>query len=264
MTSALRDPDPLLSRLTPLAEASEAVARAHPGLPEGHDAIPAAARSAWHRVLLGLAKGEGIEEWVVGPMTRGIEAHGVEDGSVARFLNAQQLDEARHEALVRAYVARHWDEPHLPVLASHRLLYDVVFKAIIRQSERHPLRLLLPLWIYERTVSHYLTRLIDCAGEPMPVLSAAMKEIRLDEARHVAGIGMLARALVAHRPPGVLERWVIGLMCWLVAWDMDRAVWWKRGLKRHMATLGLDAMAMRADNLAVLAEARAILTGRGA
>jgi hypothetical protein len=115
---------------------------------------------------------------------------------------------------------------------------------------------------FEKTVSHYLTRLLAGADAGMPRLAAVMKEIRHDEARHVAGVGMTCRALVAQKPPGPAERAIVASVVRLVVWDMDRAAWWKSGLKGHMDALGFDAMAMRRENEQVYQEMIAILDGR--
>ena len=90
-----------------------------------------------------------------------------------------------------------------------------------------------------------------------------MKSIRVDEARHVAGVGMTCKALVAAKQPDPLERALVTGLCQLVVWDMDRAPWWKPELGLYMKDLGLDADAMRRDNEAVLDEVKAILEGRG-
>jgi hypothetical protein len=255
-------PEFSLAQLAPLAEQSEALGSLAAEPPAGQDDIPDGQRDAWRRVLAGLAKGEGIEEWVVEPIARGISAAGLGNAEAERFLRAQGVDEHRHEGLLLAYLKRHWGElPAKPLLA-HRVLYDGLFKAVIKQSERHPLRLLLPLWIYEKTVSAYLTRLMPCAGQAMPLLASMMKGIRVDEARHVAGVGILCRALVERQAPGTFERFMILALCRLVVWDMDRAAWWKPGLRGFMHDIGLDADAMRRENEATLLEARALLNGR--
>lgn len=248
--------------LASLAEQAEAVAKGHPGLPEGHDAIPNGQKAAWRRVLVGLAKGEGIEEWVIEPVARGLGRAGLDAAPVLRFFATQGVDELRHRDLFLAYLDRHWPAEPVPQLASHKLVYDGLFRFVIRQSEAHPLRLLLPLLTYEKTVSHYLTRLMAVADAGMPRLAAVMKEIRQDEARHVAGVGMTCRALVAKQPPGAAERAVLAALVRLVVWDMDRAAWWKSGLAAHMDALGLDALAMRRENELVYQEMIAIVEGR--
>jgi hypothetical protein len=261
-SGALLTTENSLAQLAHLADQSEALGTLVAGLQEGQDEIPPGQLNAWRRVLAGLAKGEGIEEWVVEPIARGLASAGLPDTVAERFLRSQGVDEHRHETLLLDYARRHWGELPTKPLFAHRVLYDGLFKAVIKQSERHPLRLLLPLWIYEKTVSGYLTRLMPCAGDAMPRLCAMMKGIRVDEARHVAGVGILCRALVQKQPPGALERGIILTLCRLVVWDMDRAAWWKPGLRGFMLDLGLDADAMRRDNDATLLEARALLAGR--
>jgi hypothetical protein len=251
----------LSSTLAAMAEQAEAVAAQPPTLEEGLDDVPAAQRAAWRRVLQGLAKGEGIEEWVIEPVARGLAKAGLDEADVLRFFQTQGADELRHRDLFLAYLERHFDTPQSAPLLVHQLVYDGLFRMIIQQSELHPLRLLLPLWVYEKTVSGYLTRLIACAGDRMPRLQAAMKSIRIDEARHVAGVGLTCKALVAAQRPDPLERAIVTGLCQLVVWDMDRAPWWKPELGFYMRDLGLDADAMRRDNEAVLDEVKAILEG---
>jgi hypothetical protein len=55
---------------------------------------------------------------------------------------------------------------------------------------------------------------------------------------------------------------VVSTLVRLVIWDMDRAAWWKTGLKAHMDALGFDVMAMRRENELVYQEMIAILEGR--
>jgi hypothetical protein len=251
------------STLAQLADQAEAVCANPPGLADGLDAVPAHQREAWKRVLVGLAKGEGIEEWVIEPVAKGLAKAGLDEADVLRFFETQGADELRHRDLFLAYIARHFE----PAAASeplwiHQVVYDGLFKAIIQQSEANPLRLLLPLWVYEKTVSGYLTRLMACAGDDLPRLGALMKSIRIDEARHVAGVGLTCKALVAAQKPDIIERGLVMALCQLVVWDMDRAPWWKPELAGHMKALGLDADAMRRDNEAVLTEVAAILEGR--
>lgn len=259
---AYASPADLSPALASLAEQAVTVARDHAGMPEGHDAIPESQKAAWRRVLLGLAKGEGIEEWVIEPVARGLSRAGLDAEPVLKFFETQGVDELRHRDLFLAYLDRHWPGEGVPEIASHKLVYDGLFKVIIRQSEEHPLRLLLPLLTFEKTVSHYLTRLMACADAGMPRLAAVMKEIRHDEARHVAGVGMTCRALVAQKPPSAAERALVASLVRLVVWDMDRAAWWKSGLKGHMLALNLDAIAMRRENELVYQEMIAILEGR--
>lgn len=248
---------PLLPTLAQLAAQAEATDY---GLADAHDALPEAQRAAWRRILAGLAKGEGLEEWIIAPVARGLAAAGLDEAEVTRFFATQGVDELRHRDLFLAYLARHYaDAPPTPILA-HKLLYDGLFRLIIAQSERRPLRLLLPLLAYEKCVSAYLTRLIACA-EGLPTLTTAMKAIRQDEARHVAGVGLTCRALVARKPPGRLERALLRGLVRLVIWDMDRAAWWKPGLAAHMGAVGLDAAAMRAENEAVARELFALVAG---
>jgi hypothetical protein len=198
---AFASPADLSPALASLAQQAETVARAHGGLPEGLDAIPEPQKAAWRRVLLGLAKGEGIEEWVIDPVAKGLGKAGLDAESVLHFFASQGVDEQRHHDMFTGYMERHWPGEPLPEIATHKLLYDGLFKLVIRQSEAHPLRLLLPLLAYEKTVSHYLTRLLTVTDAGMPRLAAAMKDIRHDEARHVAGVGLTCRALVAQQPP---------------------------------------------------------------
>lgn len=250
------------STLAQLADQAEAVIARPPVLEDGRDEVPSHQRSAWKRVLVGLAKGEGIEEWVIEPVAKGLAKAGLDEADVLRFFATQGADELRHHDLFLAYLDRHFDAPAPEPLVIHQLVYDGLFKVIIQQSQAHPLRLLLPLWVYEKTVSGYLTRLMACAGDQLPRLTAVMKSVRIDEARHVAGVGLTCRALVASQRPDVFERALVTALCQLVVWDMDRAPWWKPELGGYMRDLGLDADAMRRDNEAVLAEVAAILEGR--
>jgi hypothetical protein len=255
-------PPELAPTLGSLAEQAEAVAAGAPTLADGLDEVPASQRAAWQRVLVGLAKGEGIEEWVIDPVAQGLASAGLDSAEVLRFFHTQGVDELRHRDLFLAYLDRHFDERAETPLLAHQLVYDGLFKLIIQQSTQHPLRLLLPLWVYERTVSGYLSRLLALAPDSMPRLQAAMKGIRVDEARHVAGVGLTCRALIAKQRPDPLERALVTALCQLVVWDMDRAPWWKPELGAHMQALGLDAEAMRRDNEAVLDEVKAMLEGR--
>lgn len=259
---SIATPPELAPTLAQLAQQAEAVALDAPGLADGQDAVPATQRDAWRRVLLGLAKGEGIEEWVIEPVAQGLASAGLDEAEVLRFFETQGVDELRHRDLFLAYLDRHFEaRAEAPILA-HQIVYDGLFKLIIQQSAQHPLRLLLPLWVYERTVSGYLSRLLALAPETMPRLQAVMKGIRIDEARHVAGVGLTCRALIAKQRPDPLERALVTGLCQLVVWDMDRAPWWKPELGGHMRALGLDADAMRRDNEAVLEEVKAMLEGR--
>lgn len=255
-------PPELAPTLASLAEQAEAVAPGLSALPDGQDEVPDSQQAAWQRVLQGLAKGEGIEEWVIEPVAKGLASAGLDEAEVLRFFHTQGVDELRHRDLFLAYLARHFSvRAESPILA-HQLVYDGLFKLIIQQSEQHPLRLLLPLWVYERTVSGYLSRLLALAPASMPRLQAVMKHIRIDEARHVAGVGLTCRALIAKQRPDPLERALVTGLCQLVVWDMDRAPWWKPELGAHMKALGLDADAMRRDNESVLDEVKAMLEGR--
>lgn len=254
--------DELTPTLAALALQAEAVAANAPALPDGCDEVPEHQKAAWKRVLVGLAKGEGIEEWVIEPVAKGLAAAGLDEAEVLRFFTTQGVDELRHRDLFLAYIDRHFAGPAPAPLFVHQVLYDGLFKLVIQQSELHPLRLLLPLWVYERTVSGYLTRLMACTGPGMPRLQAVMKGIRVDEARHVAGVGLTCKALVAARKPDAVERTLVTALCQLVVWDMDRDPWWKPELGGCMRDLGLDAAAMRRDNEAVMHEVVAILEGR--
>lgn len=258
-------PSPELNAtLAQLAQQAELAAGAVPPLADGLDDVPVHQRAAWRRVLVGLAKGEGIEEWVIEPVAKGLAAAGLDEADVLRFFHTQGVDELRHRDLFLAYLDRHFgDGPAPETPLAHQLVYDGLFKLIIQQSAAHPLRLLMPLWVYEKTVSAYLTRLMACAGDELPRLQALMKGIRIDEARHVAGVGLTCRALVAKQQPDPVERAIVTGLCQLVVWDMDRDPWWKPELGGHMRALGLDAAAMRRDNEAVLEEIKAMLVGRG-
>ncbi|MFP5501818.1 MAG: ferritin-like domain-containing protein [Candidatus Sericytochromatia bacterium] len=255
----------LASPLAQMADQAEAAAAAPWPRFSGTDQLPAHQRDAWRRVLRGAVSGEGIEEWVVDPMIRGLRAAGVADDEVIRFFRGQGADELRHRDLFAGYLKTYWGEPEKAEGTwVHKLLYDGLFQLIIKQSEQHPLRLLMPLLFYERAAgSLYMTRLIDCTPESAPELRALLKAVRQDEARHVAGVGMTCRALVAAKPLPAGERKRVGRICKLVYWDMDRTAWWKPGLAGYMRDLGLDAEAMRRDNDQILAEMLALIEGRG-
>src|ERR1700759_279479 len=101
---------PFADQLGRLSDQGESVGAARAGLAEGLGEIPAAKRSAWRRVLTGIVKAESIEAWVVEPCIHGCKAAGLEPDAVTRFLEVQGTDERRHEALLLAYIERHWPD----------------------------------------------------------------------------------------------------------------------------------------------------------
>lgn len=250
---------PLLARLSDQAEAA-AAAQADL-LAEGADPIPADQVAAWRRVLNGFAKSEGFEEWVMAPTAKGLAACGFGDPEVLRFFRLQGEDELRHEKLFRGYLAAQFGDRAPETTVAHRLVYDGFMTALITRSARRPLRLLLPLLVFEKTGTLYLRRLLAGAGKELPRLHALVNAIFRDEARHVAGVGATCRALVAADPPGRLERAALRGICRVVIMDMDRKAWWKPGLQDHMRALGVDADAMNADNERVYAEICAMIDG---
>ncbi len=252
---------PLLARLSDQAEAAAAAATSL--LPDGRDPIPEAQRAAWRRVLNGFAKSEGFEEWVMAPTASGLAAAGFGDPEVLRFFRLQGEDELRHERLFRSYLATQFGDAVPETTVAHRLVYDGFMKALVTRSARQPLRLLLPLLVFEKTGTLYLRRLLAGAGQDLPRLHALVQAIFRDEARHVAGVGATCRALVAIAPPGRVERAALRGICRIVIMDMDRKAWWKPGLAAHMQALGVDADAMNADNERVYAEVCTLIDGRG-
>ena len=252
---------PLLDRLSDQAEAA-ASAQADL-LPEGTDGMPEVERAAWRRVLMGFAKSEGFEEWVMAPTAEGLASCGFGDPAVLRFFRLQGEDELRHERLFRTYLARHFGEVVSDTGVGHRIVYDGFLKSVVTRSARKPLRLLLPLLVFEKTGTLYLRRLLASAGADKPRLNALVGAIFRDEARHVAGVGATCRALVAVDPPGRLERAVLRGVCRLVVMDMDRKAWWKPGLEAHVRALGVDPEAMNADNERIYREVCRVIDGAG-
>jgi hypothetical protein len=120
----------------------------------------------------------------------------------------------------------------------------------------------MPLLAYEKTVSAYVSRLTTLADPGMGRLVQVFKAVRIDEARHVAGVGMTCRALVERQKPDPFERAIVSTLCKLVIADMDRGAWWKPGLQSHMDALGLDTEAFRVDCEGVMRELDALLEGR--
>lgn len=253
---------PLLRRLADQADA--AATNAAELLPAGEDPLPEAERAAWRRVLTGFAKSEGFEEWVMAPTAAGLAASGLNDSEVLRFFRLQGEDELRHEGLFRTYLTRHFGAAATPPAMADRLVYDGFLRAFVNRSARKPLRLLLPLLVFEKTGTLYLRRLLAGVSPDKPRLRALIEAIFRDEARHVAGVGATCRALVALDPPGAVERLVLKAVCRVVVMDMDRKAWWKPGLHEHMKTLGVDADAMNADNERVYSEICALLNQREA
>ena len=251
---------PLLARLSDQAEAAAQAAATL--LPEGLDPLPDAQRAAWRRVLNGFARSEGFEEWVMAPTAAGLVGSGFGDPEVLRFFKLQGEDELRHERLFRAYLETHFGDRAPEQTVAHRVIYDGFMKALVTRSARKPLRLLLPLLVFEKTGTLYLRRLLAGAGKDLPRLHALVQAIFRDEARHVAGVGATCRALIAADPPGRLERAALRGICRVVVMDMDRKAWWKPGLQDHMRVLGVDADAMNADNERVYAELCALIDGR--
>lgn len=250
--------------LDALSEQAEAIA-ASPVEPEpGRDELPTHQQAAWRRVLTGFMSGEGVEEDLIGPLTDGLVAAGFDDAAVLRFYRAQGADELRHRDMFAAYLERQWGEPpRANDTLAHKLFYEGLFKAYFKRCASRPLRLMLPLLFYERAGGTlYVARLLRCVPEGAPRLEALLKAVHRDEARHVAGVGMTVRALVARQRPDAAERRLIMRFCWLVHQDMDRTAWWKPGLRDRMRALGIDTDAMRRDNDAILAEMGAILEGR--
>lgn len=252
---------PLLARLSDQAEAAAAAAASL--LPEGRDPIPDAQRTAWRRVLNGFAKSEGFEEWVMAPTASGLVAAGFADPEVLRFFKLQGEDELRHERLFRAYLESQFGDKAPETTVAHRVIYDGFMMALVTRSARRPLRLLLPLLMFEKTGTLYLRRLLAGAGQDLPRLHALVQAIFRDEARHVAGVGATCRALVAIEAPGRAERAALRGICRIVVMDMDRKAWWKPGVEAHMRALGVDADAMNADNERVYEEVCALIEGRG-
>ena len=251
---------PLLARLSEQAEASAAAAATL--LPDGLDPLPDAQRAAWRRVLNGFAKSEGFEEWVMAPTASGLAAAGFGDPEVLRFFRLQGEDELRHERLFRTYIEAHFGDKAPEKSLADRLIYDGFMKALITRSARQPLRLLLPLLVFEKTGTLYLRRLLAGAGQDLPRLHALVQAIFRDEARHVAGVGATCRAVVAVDPPGRLERAALRGICRVVVMDMDRKAWWKPGIEAHMQALGVAADAMNADNERVYEEICRLIDGR--
>ena len=88
---------PLLDRLSDQAEAA-ASAQADL-LPEGTDGMPEVERAAWRRVLMGFAKSEGFEEWVMAPTAEGLASCGFGDadigsGALRTLFLERRLDDA--------------------------------------------------------------------------------------------------------------------------------------------------------------------------
>lgn len=246
-----------------LAEQGEAADAAKVPLPDGQDAIPEAERGAWRAIISGFAAGEGMEEMAIGPMLDGLRHVGFDDEAVIRFFVTQGKDELRHRDLFQAYLDRHFPEADRGRHLVRRSLYDGIFPRLVAAAKAKPLRLLMPLLTFERSGGTlYVSRLIDLVEDRFPVMAGMLKAIRQDEARHVAGVGLTARALIEAQPPGPWERRFLHAAVGLVIADMDRQAWWKPGLKARMAAIGLDAAAMNRDNAAVHAEMKRIIAGR--
>jgi hypothetical protein len=253
----------LQGALLRLAEQGEAADAANVPLPDGKDEIPPEQRAAWRNIISGFAAGEGMEEMAIGPMLDGLRHVGFDDEAVIRFFTTQGKDELRHRDLFQAYIDRHFPEVDPSRHLTRRFLYDGLFPRLVASAKRRPLRMLMPLLAFERSGGTlYVSRLIELVEGKLPVMAGMLKAIRQDEARHVAGVGMTARALIEAQPPGPLERRFLNGAVALVIADMDRQAWWKPGLRARMAAIGMDAQAMNRDNAVVHAEMKRIIAGR--
>lgn len=247
--------------LAKLSDQSD-LAAAAPAPAIARDAIPPPQLAAWQRVVRSFAKSEGFEECVMAPTAAGLAAVGFDDPQILRFFKSQGEDELRHRDFFYAYMDENFAGDRKASSLATQLLYDLGFKAVVRGSAAKPLRLLMPLLVIEKTVTLYVRRLQDCAGPEMACLMQVLRTVMKDEARHVAGVGATCKALVAANAPSPAEQRVLARICALVVADMDRTAWWKPGLAKQMASLGLDAAAMNRDNALVMAEMRAIIAGQ--
>jgi hypothetical protein len=257
--AALADLAPTLTRL---ADQADAVADAYAGPATGRDELPAHQRAAWFRVLSSFAKAETLEEEFLAPALASAEATGLGHPDVLRFFRSQAHDEERHLAMLRGYMDAHYGASTTRTGWLTTFLYDRVMATFGRRGQTQPLMLLLPIYMLEKIGTIYLSRLARCAGDANCLhLQALLQEIHKDEARHVAGIGAACRALRWSYPMGRMDRAILASIARLLVIDMDRTAWWKRGLREHMAALGLDGPAMNRDVEAVYDEIMALLDG---